>query len=212
MDTDRLIQALAADSDTRAKPVSWVLALALALALLVSIAAFAMLFGPREDWRAAMHNPFFDLKFVVMIALAIAATVLVLRLVRPGAPIRRVSWLLGIPAGLIGIGIATDMMMPQQSAWSTRLIGSNSMICLALIPLLSLPLLTAALIALRHGASTRPALTGAVAGLMSAALAAILYATHCFDDSPLFVMTWYSLAIGAVTAAGALIGARVLRF
>ena len=57
--------------------------------------------------------------------------------------------------------------------------------------------------ALRHGAATRPALAGAAAGLMSAALAAVLYAAHCFDDSPLFVITWYSLAIGAVTALGA---------
>lgn len=208
METDRLIQALAADNDTRARPVSWVLALAVP----ISIAVFAMQIGPREDWRAAMRNPFFDLKFVVMIALAIAAAVLVLRLARPGAPIRGVSWLLGIPAGLIGIGVAADLMMPQQSAWSTRMIGSNAMICLMLIPLLSLPTLTAALIALRHGAPTRPAFTGAIAGLLSAALAAMLYASHCFDDSPLFVVTWYSLAIGAVTAAGALIGARVLRF
>ncbi|MFZ5731479.1 MAG: NrsF family protein [Pseudomonadota bacterium] len=212
MDTDRLIEALAADSETRAKPVSWMLALALALAAPVSTAVFAMQFGPRDDWRAAMRNPFFDLKFVVMIALAVAAAVLVLRLARPGAPVRRISWLLGIPAGLLGIGVATDLMMPQQSAWSTRMMGSNSMICLTVIPLLSLPLLAAALVALRHGAATRPALAGAAAGLMSAALAAVLYAAHCFDDSPLFVITWYSLAIGAVTALGALIGARVLRF
>lgn len=212
MDTDRLIRALAADNETRARPVSWMLAMALALAAPISTAVFALQFGPREDWRAAMRNPFFDLKFVVMIALAIAAAMLVLRLARPGAPVRRVSWLLGIPAGLIGIGVATDMMMPQQSAWSTRMMGSNAMVCLTVIPLLSLPLLTAVLIALRHGAPTRPALAGAVAGLMSAALAGVLYAAHCFDDSPLFVMTWYSLAIGAVTAVGALIGARVLRF
>jgi hypothetical protein len=104
------------------------------------------------------------------------------------------------------------MMMPQQLPVMTRLIGSNSRICMTAIPLMSLPLLGAALIGLRHGAPSRPALTGAVAGLLSAGLAATLYAAHCTDDSPLFVTTWYTIATALVTAIGALVGSRVLRF
>jgi hypothetical protein len=77
---------------------------------------------------------------------------------------------------------------------------------------MSLPLLVAALFGLRHGAPTRPALAGAMAGLLSAGLAATLYASHCTDDSPLFVMTWYSIATALVTAIGALAGSRLLRF
>jgi hypothetical protein len=103
-------------------------------------------------------------------------------------------------------------MMPQQLPVMTRLIGSNSRICMTAVPLMSLPLLAAALIGLRHGAPSRPALTGAVAGLLSAGLAATLYASHCTDDSPLFVATWYTIATALVTAIGALVGSRVLRF
>jgi hypothetical protein len=77
---------------------------------------------------------------------------------------------------------------------------------------MSLPLLAASLVGLRHGAPTRPALTGAVAGLMSSGLAATLYASHCTDDSPLFVATWYTVATALVTAIGALAGSKVLRF
>jgi len=77
---------------------------------------------------------------------------------------------------------------------------------------MSLPLLAAALIALRHGAPTRPALAGAIAGLLSAGIAATFYASHCTDDSPLFVVTWYTIATALVTAVGALAGSRVLRF
>jgi hypothetical protein len=77
---------------------------------------------------------------------------------------------------------------------------------------MSLPLLAAALLGLRHGAPTRPSVTGAVAGLLSAGLAATLYASHCTDDSPLFVATWYSIATALVAAVGALAGPRVLRF
>jgi hypothetical protein len=93
-----------------------------------------------------------------------------------------------------------------------RLIGSNSRICLTAIPLMSLPLLAGALLALRHGATTRPAAAGAIAGLLSAGLAATLYASHCTDDSPLFVATWYPIAIALVAAVGALVGSKVLRF
>jgi hypothetical protein len=94
----------------------------------------------------------------------------------------------------------------------TRLVGSNSRLCLTAIPLISLPLLTAALIGLRHGAPSRPAVAGAIAGLLSAGLAATLYASHCTDDSPLFVATWYSIATALVTAIGALAGSKLLRF
>ncbi|MGB6637955.1 MAG: NrsF family protein, partial [Bradyrhizobium sp.] len=69
-----------------------------------------------------------------------------------------------------------------------------------------------ALVGLRHGAPARPAVAGAMAGLISAGLAAALYASHCTDDSPLFVATWYPIATAMVVAAGALIGAKVLRF
>jgi hypothetical protein len=53
---------------------------------------------------------------------------------------------------------------------------------------------------------------GAIAGLLSAGLAATLYASHCTDDSPLFVATWYSLATALVTAIGALAGSKFLKF
>ena len=75
-----------------------------------------------------------------------------------------------------------------------------------------MPLLVAALVGLRHGAPTRPAVTGAIAGLLASGLAATLYAAHCTDDSPLFVATWYTLAAGLVTAVGALAGRKVLAF
>jgi hypothetical protein len=64
--------------------------------------------------------------------------------------------------------------------------------------------------ALRNAAPANPGLAGAIAGLASAGIAATLYASHCVDDSPLFVMTWYSLAIGVVTLIGYFAGRRWL--
>jgi len=65
---------------------------------------------------------------------------------------------------------------------------------------------------LRFGAPSRPGLAGTVAGLLAGAIGAALYATHCPDDSPLFVATWYGLGLAIVTAAGAAIGTRLLRW
>jgi hypothetical protein len=212
METEQLIRTLAADNPYRARPVGYVLALALLAAVPVSLVMFMMALGVRPDVMTAMRNPFFDLKFVITLALAISAIVLSLHLSRPEASLKGWGWLLLIPAGIIAAGIAGEMMMTQRLPMMTRLVGSNSRVCMTSIPLLSLPLLAGALVGLRHGAPARPALAGALAGLISAGLAATVYASHCTDDSPLFVATWYTIAIAAVTAAGALIGAKVLRF
>jgi hypothetical protein len=211
MDTDQLIRTLAADN-TRARPVGFVLALALLAAAPVSLLMFFAELGVRPDVMTAMHNPFFDLKFAVTLALATSAILVSLHLSRPEASMRGWGWLFIIPAGLLVAGISGEMMMPQRLPMMTRLVGQNSRVCMTAIPAMSLPLLVAALIGLRHGAPTRPALAGAVAGLMSAGLAATFYASHCTDDSPLFVATWYPIATALVTAIGALAGSKVLRF
>ena len=84
--------------------------------------------------------------------------------------------------------------------------------CLLSIPAFSIPTLAALLYALRDSAPSNPAVTGAVAGLVSAGVAATYYASNCTDDSPMFVATWYTLAVAIVAAAGAGIGQRVLRW
>ena len=212
METDQLIRTLAADNAQRERPVGFVLAMALLAAAPVSVAMLFAGLGVRPDFMTAMRNPFFDLKFVVTLALAIPAIAFSLHLSRPEASLRGWKWLLLIPVGLLLAGIAGEMMMPQRLPMMTRLVGNNSRLCMTAIPLMSLPLLVAALIGLRHGAPTRPAVAGAIAGLLSAGLAATLYASHCTDDSPLFVATWYTIAVALVTAIGALAGSRVLRF
>jgi hypothetical protein len=212
METEQLIRTLAADAMHRSRPVGFVLALGLLAAAPVSLAMFLSELGIRPDVMTAIHNPFFGLKFVVTLALAIAAIVVSLHLSRPEVSLKGWWWLLLIPVFILVAGIASEMVMPQRVPMMVRLIGSNSRICVTAIPLMSLPLLAGALIGLRHGATTRPATAGAIAGLLSAGLAATLYASHCTDDSPLFVATWYPIAIALVAAVGAMVGSKVLRF
>ena len=212
MDTDQLIKTLAADNAHHARPVGFVLGLALLAAAPVSLLMFFAELGVRPDVMTAMHNPFFNLKFAVTLALAAAAITVALHLSRPEASLRGFVWLFMVPAGLLVAGISGEMMMPQRLPMMTRLVGSNSKVCMTAVPMMSLPLLAASLIGLRHGAPSRPALEGAMAGLLSAGLAATIYASHCTDDSPLFVATWYTLSAALMAAIGALVGSRVLRF
>ena len=58
----------------------------------------------------------------------------------------------------------------------------------------------------------RPALAGACGGLLSAALGALVYALHCPEMQAPFLAVWYVLGMLIPTAAGALIGAKLLRW
>jgi hypothetical protein len=210
MKTDALIRALAADQAIRAASVERYFAPLLAAALVASLLLFAFILGPRADIASAAQEPRFLFKFVVTLTLAASAGALLLYLARPAAPLR-LAWLSAAPL-LLAAAVLLELALVPVSSWTTKLVGTNWYICLTMVPLLSLPLLAAALATLRHGAPTRPMLSGAAAGLFAGGLAATIYAAHCTDDSPLFVATWYTIAIGIVATAGALIGRQLLRW
>jgi hypothetical protein len=83
---------------------------------------------------------------------------------------------------------------------------------MTIIPMLAIGPLGVFILALRNGAPFSPGLSGAVAGLAAGSIATTFYAMNCFDDSPLFVVTWYPLALGGVVLAGNLAGRRFLRW
>ena len=105
-----------------------------------------------------------------------------------------------------------ELVVMPADLWMTRLVGTNALHCLTLIPLMSIPPLAALIVAMRAGAPSYPALTGALAGAAAAGVAATIYATNCTDDSPLFVASWYPLATLVVVAAGALAGRKWLQW
>jgi hypothetical protein len=211
MRTDELIRALAAD-DTRHWPVGRTLAIAILAGLPIAAAIFLLVLHPRADLASAWLTPRVLLKFAVTLSLAAGAALVLLRLARPGDRLAMAGWALVVAPLLLAMGMAMQMAMMPEDSWMPGLMGSNAMACAAIVPLLALPLLGALLLGLRHAAPTRPALAGAVAGLLAGGLAAALYALHCRDDSPLFVATWYTLAIALVAGLGAVIGRRLLRW
>ncbi|MBS7537982.1 NrsF family protein [Ancylobacter lacus] len=209
MKTDELIRGLARDERAGRAPET-LLALLLPAGLLVSVLLFAGALHLRPELSRMLAEPRVLLKIGVSFALGAAACVLALRLCRPGADPRPAVALMLVPPVLLAAGVAGEMLVTPASGWMTALVGRNPRACLTFIPLLAAPLLVAALLALRQGAPANPARAGAVAGLMAAGFGASLYALHCPDDSPLFVLTWYSGATLIVTGLGAVLGRRVL--
>jgi hypothetical protein len=178
---------------------------------LVSLVIFAVEFGPRVDLAAAFATWRFDFKLLLVLTALLAASAACLAMARP-VVIARWRWtvlpILFLAVALLGV----ELVAVPAGTWQARLIGSNALDCLMAIPLFALAPLAALLLALRRAAPASPTRAGAAAGGLAAAVAATIYAFHCFDDSPLFVLTWYPLAAIPVIVAGAVAGHRLLRW
>jgi hypothetical protein len=211
MTTDELIIALAAD-----RVVGPRVGRSLQVALLLGTAFVALLFfsaiGFREDIVRALGTVRFLFKFVIVMPLALLAIGGTFRSATPvGAP----GWWersLVVPAISLATGVLSELIAVPSSEWITRLIGSNSVNCMTIIPTLGAGPLILFLVALKQGAPLDVGRSGAVAGLAASGIAATFYATNCFDDSPLFVVTWYPLAASTLVLAGYIGGRRYLRW
>ena len=212
MKTDDLIRALAADCATRPTSLRRAFATAMIPGLAIAFGLDLAFLGPRPHLQWLLAEPRFAFKVCLSLLLAALSARLVMRLVKPGAESRRAALLLAIVPALLAAGIAVELLSVPIGLWSQKLIGTNALHCLKSIPMLGLAPLAAILFSLRQGAPEHPALAGAAAGLLAGAIGAAIYATHCPDDSPLFVAVWYTLAITFVTTIGAVAGRRLLRW
>jgi hypothetical protein len=131
------------------------------------------------------------------------------RLSRPEASLEGWLWLPPNLSRIADVGIVAERIEPQRLPWITRLIGSGSHDG-------NPAALDAAVDCCPGGVSPRCFVAAgddrcvrrtAVGGTCGNATRA-----QCTDDSPLFVATWYPIAVGFVAAEGALAGSRWLRF
>jgi len=212
MKTDDLIGALSADATPQDTSPRNAFALALAGGALTAGAVFFATLGPRHDFMSAIHTMRFDFKFVVTLVLAVTALLAATDMTRPEIHrSRQRKFLLAAPVLMI-LAVMFELYMVPSDQWMTKLVGHNMRFCTTMIPVFALGPLTLMLWAFRRGAPENPTRAGALAGLIAGGLGAAFYAAHCFDDSPLFVATWYTLAIAFVTGLGALLGSKLLRW
>lgn len=209
MNTDDLIHLLAQDSAS-GWPFRRLFVAATLFGTLIAGLAFFTAIGVRADFAQAVMTARFLFKFAVTIPLAVGAAGIVINVACPAGDPGLWRWVLAAsPALLIGAA-ALELWLLPPLAWKPSMIGHNAHLCLTLIPLLSLGPLVCLIGVLRRGAPAKPGPTGAAAGLAAAGIAATFYAANCDDDSPLFVLLWYPLAVTIVAAAGYGLGRRFL--
>jgi hypothetical protein len=212
MDTNQLIRAIAADARPPGMPMRRAWQIAVLAAILLAALVFLSILGPRHDIGEALSTIRFPFKFTVTLTLAVSALALLRALSQPtdAAPTRLLLLLLA-PA-LLAFAIATELLVVPPSQWMVRMIGTNSRSCLTFIPLIGLAPLAIVLATLRYGAPSRPAIAGALAGLLAGGVSASFYALHCPDDSPLFLAVWYTVAIAILAVIGAIIAPRIAQW
>lgn len=211
MKTEYLIRALAADTHATRPVFPSMLAL-LVSSLAVSLAALWLILGFRPDLVDSLLIPDSVARFVLTGIVGLAGTRIALVLARPeGRDDVRLWPLTAVAFAAVGLLVWAFVTTPAEGL-QMAVVGKSMVTCLTTIPLLSILPVTAIMWALRQGATTAPVLAGFVAGLGGSGLSAAIYALYCTEDSPLFYVLWYGLAIAGVTLVSTVIGSRVLRW
>ena len=210
MRTEDLIATLSADTLPR-PGVGGRLARALGPAVAVSGAALVTLWTVRPDLAAALASPAL-VKTLAPAALALLALWLARGLALP-VPGPRLPLVLVLAAGALALaavlwGVATGGM----GALTMHAEKPTLLTCIVSIPILSALPMAAVLWALRQGAPASPRAAGAAAGLVAGALGAMVYSLHCPEDAILFFIPAYGTMILVMSATGAALGTRLLRW
>jgi hypothetical protein len=211
MKTDDLIHVLAADTH-RPSRLQTTLVLGLIPSLAIAFVAVWLTLGFRADLAVALVTPVSAVRIVLTLVLGLAALRIALTLARPeGQDIAHLWPLVGVGSVALGLLVWAYVATPEE-ARQMAVVGKTMTTCLVMIPLLSILPVAALLATLRRGATTAPARSGFVAGLAGSGLVTAIYALYCIEDSPLFYVTWYGLAILGVALVSTVLGARVLRW
>jgi len=212
MRTDELIGRLSSGLEpVKRGQVTRVLLGAAAIGLVGSVAVMLGMMGLRHDFAAAMVSFGMWTKLVYTFAIALFGFWLVERMGRPGAEMTRPLQLLAVPLLAILLLAALQMSAPQADM-PKLVLGHSSRVCAYLVTVTALPTLAAIFWTLRQLAPTRLALAGAGAGLFAGAVGAFVYSFHCTEGAAPFIAIWYTLGIAVVTALGAALGPRLLRW
>ena len=211
MKTTDLIDMMVQD-DPAELPQQRPLALWVTVLVVLSAAIVLLVGGLRADFANVIVQPLVQAKYLLPLMVAVPSLWFASQARQPETTLKGSLLWMAIPAVIvIALLISTLANLPADK-WAATVQGQSLFVCLASIPLLASPILAGLLWVMKQGATTRPALAGALAGLASGGLSASVYALHCFEDSPAFYGVWYSAGIVLMGIAGQLIGSRVLKW
>jgi hypothetical protein len=212
MKTNDLIALLASDVLQPQQPVRQQLVGKLALGAAVCCLLVIVLFGLNPRMDEMVTHPAFLIKMLWLSALVGFSLYGLFRLARPG---------LDAGYSVIGIGMSllamislglVHLLQTESAARTAQWMEGSWQVCSVSVASLALPVLVSLLWALRQLAPTRPALTGAVAGVLAGSLAAGIYSLHCTETSLTFFAVWYGGGVILASALGAVLGGRWLRW
>jgi hypothetical protein len=171
---------------------------------------FLGVFGLRTDLFDALQSIAVQAKSILPLVLFVIAMRLAIASAQPG--LRAPVWPLALPVAAGGLLVLHRLTTMGSAPVGAEMLGQSALACLTSILLLSALPLATGLLLMRRGAPTRPGVSGALVGLAAGAGVTAGYALYCTEDSPLFFVLWYGLAMSLPMGIGAALGPRVLRW
>lgn len=211
MRTDDLISTLSRDAAATQK--SWSsLPLALLISTAVSASVLFALLGwqfERTDWLSWLA---LSTKLLLGSAVMLLAFSRLQSASRPEVSLKGSFRAFSVPLGVVSVIVLGSLLIRSPSSWLPAIRGESFLMCITSISLLSLPVLAGTLWVMSKGAVSDGFRGGLLAGLLSGAVAVLVYSLHCVEDDPAFFGIWYTLGILIATLLGGLIGRQVLRW
>jgi len=211
--TEELVAQLAA-AVTPVSRHAAVKRISLAAAIGFALSFLILLYGPgiRPDFVEASSTLPFWIKWAFTLSLACAGILTARRLGNPDGQVG-LAWLgLWLPFAVVAMMGIGELRSAPGSQRLNLVLGHTASMCSISILMLSVPVFAACMVAFRRLAPVRLRLTGAVVGILSAAVAATAYAFTCPETSAAFMFAWYGIGMAASGLIGALVGPRFLRW
>lgn len=169
--------------------------LAVLAGLVASFLVMALLLGPRPDLADAITGPMFWQKTGALALMVAIAGVGAYRSGLPGRSLQsaeRLRW--AAPAWLAVATLVTVVAAPAGDRMGL-FHSPTILLCLTMVPLLSMLPAVALAWALRRAAPADPSRAARAVGWTAGAIGAFAYAFHCQADQPGYVLAWYGLAV-----------------
>ena len=210
MTDQELILALAADlRPARPHATERAVALAVAAGGTASLLILVSTLGIQPGLGGQGLGPF-AVKVLYGLTIFAVGAGAALRLARPAAPVPPMAQPLAWAFVMLASLTAFQYYQLQSAAGAFG--GGSWPWCSLRIAALALPILAALLVMMRRQAPVQLRRAGAAAGLAAGALASVIYALACTEQSVGFVLVWYSAGIAAMAAIGWLLGPKLLRW